>query len=139
MTRRGFTLIETVVALALTATLIGTSTMLLSSLAATFQLAASVRTITQTMRATRARAMAEGVALDVAFDASTGIWSIRTSDGTMRRTQALPAPVHFLTLPARARIRFESTGTADNGTIVLGAGSATRRIIVNQRGRVRLG
>ena len=139
MTRRGSTLIETVVALALTATLVATSTMLLSSLAATFQLAASVRTLTQTMRATRARAMAEGVALDVAFDASTGIWSIRTSNGTMRRTQALPAPVRFLTLPARARIRFESTGTADNGTIVLGAGAATRRIIVNQRGRVRLG
>ena len=138
MTRRGFTIIETLVAVALAASIASTGTLLYSSIASTFRLAASARTLVQVMRETRARAMAEGVALDVAFDASTSNWSIRTVAGTIRRTEVLPAPVRFQALPVRARIRFASTGSADNGTIVLGTGAASRRIIVNQRGRARL-
>ena len=139
MQRRGSTLIETLASVALAALLASTATLTAASLAAALRLASSVRTLAQTMRETRGRAMAEGVPLDVVFDASSGQWSVRTLDGTTRRTEPLPAPVRFLALPARARIRFESTGTADNGTIVLGAGAAVRRIVVNQRGRVRLG
>ena len=78
MTRRGFTIIETLVAVALAASIASTGTLLYSSIASTFRLAASARTLVQVMRETRARAMAEGVALDVAFDASTSNWSIRT-------------------------------------------------------------
>jgi hypothetical protein len=100
---------------------------------------ASTRTLAQTMREVRARAMAEGQPLDVTFDASTSRWSVRTSAGLARRDDALPAPLRFVSLPASARIRFTSTGTADNSTVVVGAGAATARIVVNQRGRVRLG
>ena len=139
MTQRGFTIVETLVSVALTAIAASTGTLLFSSLASTFRLAASSRTLVQVMRETRARAMAEGAALDVAFDATVGTWSIRTPTGTTRRMETLATPIRFLSLPARARIRFASTGTADNGTIVLGTGTTSRRIVVNQRGRVRLG
>jgi hypothetical protein len=83
--------------------------------------------------------MAEGLALDVVFDATSSLWAVQTTAGAVRRTEALPSPVRFVSLPATARIRFGSTGAAENGTIVLSAGSTTGRIVVNQRGRVRLG
>jgi prepilin-type N-terminal cleavage/methylation domain-containing protein len=140
MTRRGFTLIETLVGVAIAAILASTSALLLSSLATALRLAASVRTIAQAMRETRARAIAEGSPLDVRFDASTSSWTITAVDGTIRRAEPLPASLRFVALPARARIRFDSTGAAENGTVTLGGGgSATSRIVVNQRGRVRLG
>ena len=65
--------------------------------------------------------------------------SIRTDDGTIRRDEPLPDTVRFTSLPARALVRFTATGAADNATVVLGAGASSARIVVNQRGRVRLG
>jgi len=139
MTRRGFTLIETLAAVLLIAILARTTTLAMASLTASMAVGAATRTLAQTMREIRARAMAEGLPLDVAFDVTAQRWTIRTTDGAVRRTEPLPAPVGFVSLPAAARIRFTSSGTADNGTVVLGTGATTGRIVVNQRGRVRLG
>jgi prepilin-type N-terminal cleavage/methylation domain-containing protein len=139
MTRRGFTLIETLVAVAIAAIAARTTVLATASLAASLRVGASTRTLAQTMRETRARAMAEGESLDVVFDAPTSRWTVRTLDGSIRRAEPLPDPVRFLSLPARAGVRFTATGMADNATIVLGTSRSTGRIIVNQRGRVRLG
>ena len=140
MTRRGFTLIEALVGVTIAAILASASALVLSSFATALRLTASARTLAEAMRETRGRAMAEGAPLDVRFDASTGMWTIAAIDGTIRRSQPLPASVRFVALPARARIRFDSTGQAENGTVTLGASAAaTCRIVVNQRGRVRLG
>src|SRR5204863_7040212 len=139
MRRRGFTLIETLACVAIAAILARTGVMAAASLATALRVAASARTLAQTMRATRARAMAEGGALEVRFDAPASRWTVRTDDGTIRRQEMLPNAVRFTSLPARALVRFTAAGAADNGTIVLGAGASAARIIVNQRGRVRLG
>ena len=139
MHRRGFTGIEMVVALAITAIVAGTAVSALGSFAATFRLATTVRTLAQTIRETRARALAEGLPLEVRFDADARIWRVTTTSGTVRRWDPLPPSVRFVALPARARIRFDATGEAENGTITVGARAAVRRIVVNQRGRVRLG
>ena len=139
MTRRGFTLVEVVIGVAIAAILASTAALLTSSLATALRLTASTRTLAQAMRETRGRAMAEGAALDVRLDATAGTWTIAALDGTIRRTSALPTAVRFVALPARARIRFDSTGAAENGTVTLGAGATATRIVVNQRGRVRLG
>jgi len=139
MTRRGFSLVDALAAVMLTAILARESTLAATALAASLRVGATTRMLAQTMRETRAHAMAEGLALDVVFDATSSLWTVRTPAGAARRTESLPSPVHFVSLPATARIRFGSTGAAENGTIVLGAGSTTGRIIVNQRGRVRLG
>jgi len=50
----------------------------------------------------------------------------------------LPAGVRFTSLPASRRVRFTAIGTSDNATIALAAGGPARRIVVNQRGRVRV-
>jgi prepilin-type N-terminal cleavage/methylation domain-containing protein len=139
MHRRGFTGIEMVVALAITAIVAATAATALGSSVATFRLATTVRTLAETMRETRARALAEGLPLEVRFDASARIWRVTTSAGTVRRWDPLPASVRFVSLPVRARIRFDATGEAENGTITVGTLAASRRIVVNQRGRVRLG
>jgi Tfp pilus assembly protein FimT len=139
MTRRGSTLIETLACVAIAAALARTGSLAAVSLATSLRVATSARTLAQTMRATRARAMAEGRPLEVRFDATAGRWSIRSDDGTTRHDEPLPDPVRFTSLPARPIVRFGATGTADNGTVVLGAGASSARIIVNQRGRVRLG
>jgi prepilin-type N-terminal cleavage/methylation domain-containing protein len=139
MSRRGFTFIEVLVAVAIAAVLASASALVTSSFATTLRLAASARTLAEAMRETRGRAMAEGSSLDVRFDATGGRWTIAAIDGTVRRTEPLPTSVRFVALPARARIRFDSSGAAENGTIALGGGTATCRIVVNQRGRVRLG
>jgi Tfp pilus assembly protein FimT len=131
-------MIDTVVAMATIAVLATSGMLAASSMGAAFRLAATARVLAQTMRETRARAMAEGTPLDVRFDATTRTWTIHAPDGTIRRSEPLPPPVRFLGLPASGRIRFDSAGTAENGTIALAAGTATRRIVVNQRGRVRL-
>ena len=139
MTRRGFTLIETLCGVAIAAALAHAGVLAATSVAAALRVAATTRTLAQTMRATRARAMAEGIPLEVRFDLTTGRWSIHADDGTTRHTERLPESVRFVSLPARALVRLTPTGTADNATIVLAAGAASARIVVNQRGRVRLG
>ena len=139
MRRRGFTLIETLACVAVAAVLARTGSLAAVSLTAALRVATSARTLAQTMRATRARAMAEGRPLEVRFDATASRWSIRTDNGTIRREEPLPDTVRFTSLPARALVRFTATGAADNATVVLGAAASSARIVVNQRGRVRLG
>ena len=139
MTRRGFTLIETLACVALMGIVARAGVTATTSLMTALRVGASTRTLAQAMRETRARAMAEGQPLDVTFDAATGRWRIELIDGTVRRTTWLASPVRFVGLPASARIRFGSTGTAENGTIALGVTAPVMRIVVNQRGRVRLG
>lgn len=139
MTRRGFTLPDALVVVLLTAILARTATLAMATLTAAVRVGATTRTLAQSMRETRARALAEGTSLDVVFDATASLWRIRTPAGIVRRTETLPPAVRFESLPASARVRFGPTGAAENGTVVLGAGATTGRIVVNQRGRVRLG
>jgi type IV fimbrial biogenesis protein FimT len=136
--RSGFTLVELVVGLAVAVVVTTTAHAALGTMAAALRVSASARTIAETLRATRGRAMAEGTALDAVFDDVAATWSIRGTDGSLRTTTPLPAPVRFTSLPARRRIRFGSTGTAENGTITVGTAGRTKSIVVNQRGRVRL-
>src|SRR5262245_46040364 len=136
--RAGFTLVEALVAMALGAVLAASVANVVTSLAAALRLAASARTLAETLRWARGHAIAEGMPLEAQLDATTGTWTVRTIAGVVRERGALPAPVTFGALPASATVRFGSTGTATNGTIVLTAIGRSRSIIVNQRGRVRL-
>jgi prepilin-type N-terminal cleavage/methylation domain-containing protein len=136
--RAGFTVIELLIAIGVGAVVARSALPELTGLARTLRLATSARTLAQRLRETRARAIAEGSPIDARFDATAGTWAIVGSDGTIRETHALAPAVSFGGLPGSGRIRFGTTGVAENGTIVLATGAADRRIVVNQRGRVRL-
>ena len=72
--------------------------------------------------------------LDVLFPADSSECSFHFLRGLHTDT----AQVMLEFLCGRARVLFGGLGTADNATITLVAGPRTRRIVVNQRGRVRL-
>jgi len=118
----GFTLLETLVGLALATTVAAMGGVRLTELLATARLATAARTLATTLRLARGRALATGTSVETRFDAPGHTYELRDGGGA---------------LPARSRIVFGALGTADNGTITLAAGSRSRNVVVNQRGRVR--
>jgi Tfp pilus assembly protein FimT len=101
------------------------------------RLAGASRRVATVLRSARGHALAQGMSVQVAFDAAAGRAELR--DGpTMLASHPLPPGIAFTALPSRSRILFGGLGSAENGTIELGAGARRRRVIVNQRGRVRL-
>jgi len=112
----GFTLFETLVGLALATTVAAMGGVRLTELLATARLATA--------------------SVETRFDAPGHTYELRDGSGTIE-VHGLPRGVLFAVLPARSRIVFGALGTADNGTITLAAGSRSRNVVVNQRGRVR--
>ena len=129
-------MLEALIGVALAAVLSGLGTMRLVTLVHAVRLAGAAHTVATALRLVRGRALAAGEAGDVRFDARNGRLELRA--GPTLETRSLPQGVAFAGLPARAGITFSALGTAENGTITLVAGAGTRRVIVNQRGRVRV-
>lgn len=136
--RAGFTVVELVTGLGLAAVLAGVGGVQLVSLVSGMRLAGAARTLATDLRLARGHALAAGVTVDVLLDGTAGTWEARERGGPSLETRALPPGVAFGALPARARLRFGALGTADNGTVALAAAGATRSVVVNQRGRVRV-
>jgi prepilin-type N-terminal cleavage/methylation domain-containing protein len=134
----GFTLLELVACLALLATVAGAGALRLSDVLASARLAGSVQRLSAGLRQARGRALERGSPVDVQLDDAGAFWQVRDVSGAPVTREALPGGVVFAGLPASRRVRFSALGTTDNATITLGAGAVTRRIVVNQRGRVRV-
>ena len=134
----GFSLLELVAGLALTATVAGSATLALPPVVAKIRLAGAAHRLAAALRQARGRALARNARVDVRFDVGRNAWDVREVGGLALEAQALPAGVGFGSVPAGARVRFDTTGGAENATIVLAAGTSVRRVVVNQRGRVRL-
>jgi len=134
----GFTLLELLASLALAATLGGIGMARLPALLATARLAGTTHRLAATLREARGRALQRGMRIEVRFDPGRGTWEIREQGGPTMETHTLPPGVTFTALPASRRVRFTGIGTAENATVRLAAGGASRRVILNQRGRVRV-
>ena len=134
----GFTVLELVAGLAIAASVAGTAALRLPPVVASIRLAAAAHRLAATLRQARGRALAHDVRVDVVLDVARGTWTVRELGGAALAPQALPGGVAFTSVPAAGRVRFTTVGGADNATVVLAAGSALRRVIVNQRGRVRV-
>jgi Tfp pilus assembly protein FimT len=126
------------VSLSLAAVVSGLGLVQLPALVAALRVAGAAHDVASTLRLARGRALAAGVAVDVRFDAAARLVETRLRGGGVLESHRLPGGVGFAALPARARLGFTAVGGADNGTIVLAAGASARRVIVNQRGRVRV-
>jgi general secretion pathway protein H len=134
----GFSLLELVVCLALVATIAGAGAIRLPDALAGLRLSGAAQRLSAALRQARGRALERGGPVEVQLDAGGGLWELRDSLGVTVAREALPAGVAFASLPASRRVRFSALGTSDNATIELAAGKAMRRIVVNQRGRVRV-
>lgn len=91
------------------------------------------------LRQTRSRALESGETLTVRFDPAASSWEVRSADARVLGVVRLPPPLRFASLPLTGQIHFGGTGRADNATITLASGDSRARVVVNQRGRVRLG
>ena len=138
MRERAFTLLEVIVGLALATVLAGVGVVRLGTLVESARLAGAARTVATALRLARGVAMSGDATIEVHFDPARGVCEMRAPNGALLESRALPPGVSFAGLPARSRILFTGLGTAENGTIVLAAGARVRRIVVNQRGRVRV-
>lgn len=134
----GFTLLEALVGTALLAVTVGEGAVRLVDLLQSARLAGAVRTVASTLRMARGRAISSGGPIEVRFDAAGRLVELRDGAARVLETHVLPAGVVLVALPARACIRFGGLGTAENGTVTLGAGTRAHSVVVNQRGRVRV-
>jgi general secretion pathway protein H len=135
---RGFSLVDSLAAVALAGVLVGMSGMGVAELVRGARLAGAARTLASTLRLARGQALAGLGPVVARFDASRGTYDVLDDGGRRLAEHALPPGVVFAGLPARACISFGALGTADNGTVALAAGARSRRVVVNQRGRVRI-
>lgn len=134
----GFTMVELVATMALAAVVLGTGAVSLPPLVASVRLGAAAQRLAATLRQARGRALERNVRIEVRLDAGHHTWRVREWGGIDVETHQLPAGVTFVGLPASGQVRFGTTGVSDNATITLAAGTGVRRVIVNQRGRVRV-
>jgi prepilin-type N-terminal cleavage/methylation domain-containing protein len=134
---RGVTLLEVLVGLGLASVLAGIGVGSLTALLDGLRLSGGARTAAATLRLARGRALDTSSSVDVEMDLAGSFLDVRAA-GRLLERHVLPPGVRFADLPARGRVRFGTLGTAENATITLSAGSRTRRVIVNQRGRVRV-
>ena len=88
------------------------------------------------------RAAARSSAAARSRSSSTGArarWELRDANGAIAGARGPPAPASASrACPASGRVRFNALGTTDNATVTLRGGASLRRIVVNQRGRVRV-
>jgi Tfp pilus assembly protein FimT len=133
---QGFSLFELIACLALLATIVGTAALRMPDILASIRLSGAVQRLSAALRQARGRALEHGSPVEVRLDDAQGVWEMR--DTTTVTREALPPGVAFASLPASRRVRFTALGTTDNATITLGAGASVRRIVLNQRGRVRV-
>lgn len=132
------TLLETLVGLGLATILAGASVVQLAELVASARVTGAARTVATALRLARGIALSGGGTTEVRFDPVARSCQTRDPAGAVVETRFLPSPIGFTALPARQRVQFYGLGTGDNATVAIGAGARVRRIVVNQRGRVRV-
>jgi Tfp pilus assembly protein FimT len=135
---QGFGLLELVACLALLATIAGAGALRLPDVLASLRLSGAAQRLSAALRQARGRALERGGPVEVQLDEGRSLWELRDTSGATVARETLPPGVTFTGLPASRRVRFSALGTTDNATIALGAGATVRRIVVNQRGRVRV-
>ena len=116
----------------------GGAALRLPDVLAAVRLGGAAQRLSAALRQARGHALEHGGPVEVALDDARQAWEVREVSATTLAREALPPGVTFASLPASRRVRFTALGTTDNATITLGAGATVRRIVVNQRGRVRV-
>jgi Tfp pilus assembly protein FimT len=134
----GVTLFEVVAGLALAATVTGIGAARLPVVVGPVRLTGAAERLAAALRLARGQALARNRRIEVRFDPPRRSWSLHEEGGPPLETHALPAGIVFSALPSALRVRFGTTGTADNATVVLASGPRSRRVVVNQRGRVQI-
>lgn len=135
--RTGFTLLELMAVVGLSSIIAMLALLHLPGLRDPIRLRGAAHEFAATLRLARARALAHGVRVRVTvvgFPPTATVFEGATAVGSWQ----LPR-VTVLTGPPGGALIFTALGTGPNATVTFGAGARTRSVIVNQRGRVRVG
>lgn len=136
--RRGTTLAELLVVVALGAVIGSIAMVAVPRVVHGLRLAGTARTVASALRLARGQALSGGAPIEAWFDRAAPAVETRDGGGAVLARHALPGGVTITGMPVRGRVSFSGLGTAENGTLALGAGGVTRGVVVNQRGRVRV-
>ena len=134
---RGLGLLEVVGGVALAGLVGRIGVVQLPALVQRVRLVGAAHQVGTTLRGARGRALARGDTVTVRIDVAAATLDTLAGATPIARL-VLPAGVAIAGAPAAGRIAFGGLGTAQNGTITLASGAAQRRVVVNQRGRVRI-
>jgi prepilin-type N-terminal cleavage/methylation domain-containing protein len=134
----GFTLLELIVAVALASVATGLGVTRTVDLVQALRVSGAARSLATMMRLARARALAGGAGVELRLDVAGAAAEMRDLTGRTLEVRRLPRGVALTALPARSRVLFGALGSAENGTVSVGAGTRVRSVVVNQRGRVRV-
>ena len=130
---RGATLVEIVSTLAILALLAGAAVPSFRRSLDGVELRRAAVQLAAALERGRAAAMTQGRSWRLAV--ATDSYTLGPVGGGGLR-EVLPGGAVFTGSTSGGAVRFSPSGTAENATFTLGLGGATRRVIVNQRGKV---
>jgi prepilin-type N-terminal cleavage/methylation domain-containing protein len=135
-TRRGLTLLELLLGLALGAILAGVGVLQSARLLASMRLPLGARQLASDLSLARATAVLRNTQARVTFDNNR--YTVRFDAGEPSEVETVMQPgVRVARVPRSGMLRFFPTGRADNGTVVLTTSlGGSRSVVINQRGRV---
>jgi type IV fimbrial biogenesis protein FimT len=130
---RGASVIELLSAVALLALLLGSAAPSLQAAASGLRLRDASLRLVAALERSRAAALSRG-----------RTWTVRAATdsfttgplGEPGTREVLPAGVVFTATTSGGEVRFSPSGMAENATFTLGLGASTRRVVINQRGKV---
>jgi len=133
----GFTLLELLAGVAVTAIAIASLTTAAGALGRQAELASSRRFVVASLLDARRRAYLSRDAIEVAVHEGDRELHVRAAGN--EQTIPLPYSAYVARAPSSGRIRFFGSGLADNATVELAVpdGGARASIVVNQRGGIR--
>src|SRR5262249_20092966 len=116
----------------------GGAALRLPDILASVRLSGAAQRLSAALRQARGHALERGSPVEVALDDARQMWEVREVSAATLASEPLPPGVAFASPPASRRLGFTRCGTTGIATMALGAGAGGRRIVVNQRGRVRV-
>lgn len=133
---QGVTLAELLVVVAVTSIIGAAAVPRVGPVLAAIRLPLGARQLATDLSVARATAVLRNTRAHITFRENA--YTVRYDAGEPAEILAiLPPGIRIVDLPTSGMLRFFSSGSADNGTVVLAAASGNRRaVVVNQRGRV---
>lgn len=135
--RHGATLLELLAAVGLVGVLLGCAATRLPGLRDPMRLLGASQELAASLRLARSRALARGVRVRVTVGGNPV--RVTVDDGSGAPGVRQLDHVALTGAPAGGGVTFTALGATQNGTFTLAIGARNRRVVVSQRGRVRLG
>jgi prepilin-type N-terminal cleavage/methylation domain-containing protein len=132
---RGFTLLETLVVLAIAAIVAMTSFPYAAGTLRDLELRSAVLTLAGAVIRGRTAALREGRTWALVARGRSFTLGPLGEEGVR---EPLPGRVAVVAATSGGEVRFSPAGLSENATFTLGLDAAERRVVVNQRGRVTL-